>query len=223
MSLLLFNIILAALPSCIILYFFYRRDRYRREPAGLLLSTFFIGFLAVLPAAVLELLIESFPLFSSPLLRILFRAFVVAALVEEMVKLKVVQTFVLSRPEFDEYSDGMIYTIAASLGFAFFENIFYSFGPPAVLLIRGITSVPLHASASGVMGYYLGISKFERAGAEKRGLLLAVLLHGFYDFFLFLGGWISFLVLPLLAVSITLLLNLWKRAVTIDRERLGMR
>jgi RsiW-degrading membrane proteinase PrsW (M82 family) len=219
MSLFLLNIALAALPSLAILYYFYRRDRYRREPPGLLLSTFFIGFLAVLPAAVIELFIESIPLFQAPLLRIFFRAFIVAALVEEVVKLKVVQTVVFTRPEFDEYSDGIIYTIAASLGFAFFENIFYSFGPPAVLLIRGITSVPLHASASGVMGFYLGESKFAAPGAEKKGLFFAVLIHGFYDLFLFMGGWISFLALPVLGLSITLLLRLWNRAVQADRRR----
>jgi RsiW-degrading membrane proteinase PrsW (M82 family) len=219
MSLFLLNIALAALPSLAILFYFYRRDRYKREPAGLLLKTFFIGFLAVLPAALIELLIESFSLFNTPMLRILFRAFVVAALVEETVKLKVVQSAVFSRAEFDEYSDGVIYTIAASLGFAFFENIFYSFGPPAVLLIRGVTSVPLHASASGIMGYYIGVAKFADPRAARKGLFYAVLIHGFYDFFLFVGDWISFLVLPVLALSITLLLRLWNKAVQMDRER----
>jgi RsiW-degrading membrane proteinase PrsW (M82 family) len=219
MSFLLLNVLLAALPSLIILYYFYRRDRYKREPAGLLLKTFFIGFAAVLPAALIELLIESLQLFTAPLPRAFFRAFVVAALVEEGVKLKVVQSVVLSRPEFDEYSDGIIYTIAASLGFAFFENIFYSFGPPAVLLIRGVTAVPLHASASGVMGYYIGRAKFAEPGAAKWGLLFAVLIHGLYDLFLFLGGWMSILVLPVLALSIMRVLQLWNKAVENDRKR----
>jgi RsiW-degrading membrane proteinase PrsW (M82 family) len=219
MSFLLLNIFLAALPSLAILYYFYRRDRYKREPAGLLLKTFLIGFLAVLPAALIELVIESLPLFTAPLPRAFFRAFVVAALVEEVVKLKAVKSTVFTRPEFNEYSDGIIYTVAASLGFAFFENIFYSFGPPAVLLTRGFTSVPLHASASGVMGYYLGRARFAEPGAEKKGLFFAILIHGFYDLFLFLGGWLSVLVIPVLALSIMRLLQLWNRAVRDDRKR----
>jgi len=198
MQLLLLNVMLAVLPSLILLWYFYRWDRARREPRGLLLLTFFLGFIAVLPAALIEGLVDPFGSGYSPLFRLAFRAFIVAGLVEEGIKLFVIQRFVMNRPAFDEMMDGIIYTITASLGFAFFENLFYSFGSPGTLIIRGITAVPLHAIASGIMGFYIGLSRFGSPDAWKRGLLYAVLIHGFYDFFLFVGGYLSYLVFPLL-------------------------
>lgn len=218
MSLLLLNIVLAALPALILLWYFNRWDRARSEPTGLLLYTFFLGFVAVIPAAVIEMLINPLGMPYPPLLQLAFRAFIVAGLVEEGVKLFVVKHFILNRPAFDEVMDGIIYTVTASLGFAFFENIFYSFGGPATLIIRGLTAVPLHAVASGIMGYYIGISKFERADAWKQGLFIAVMIHGAYDFFLFIGGGFAFLTFPLLLWSLRSLSRLHHKAIAADRR-----
>ena len=74
------------------------------------------------------------------------------------------------------------------------------FGPEA----SGKTTLALHAIASGIMGYYIGQSKFDGMNAWKRGLLYAVLIHGFYDFFLFIGGSFSYLVFPLLICAVKL-------------------
>src|SRR6056297_4026996 len=170
MEFLALNIGLAVLPGLILLYYFGRWDRGRPEPRGLLLFTFLLGFIAVIPAALIEMLLDPMGFPFSPLLRLAFRAFIVAGLVEEGTKLVVVRHFIMKRPAFDEVMDGIIYTITASMGFAFFENIFYSAGGPGTLLIRGFTAVPLHAIASGIMGYYIGLSAFGRPGAWKRGL-----------------------------------------------------
>ncbi len=218
MELLLLNIALAALPSLVILWYFNRWDSARREPTGLLLFTFFLGFVAVIPAALIEMIVDPLGLPYPPLLRLIFRAFIVAGLVEEGVKLFVVKKFILNRPAFDEVMDGIIYTVTASLGFAFFEHLFYSVGGPATLLIRGLTAVPLHAVASGIMGYYIGISKFERAEAWKQGLFIAVMIHGGYDFFLFLGGGFAFLTFPLLLWSLRSLSRLHHKAIEADKR-----
>lgn len=217
MELLLLNIALAVLPGLGLLLYFGRWDRRRPEPRGLLLFTFFLGFVAVLPAAVIESLVDPLGLPFPPLLQLAFRAFIVAGLVEEGTKLFVVRRFIMKRPAFDEIMDGIIYTITASMGFAFFENIFYSVGGPETLLVRGITAVPLHAAASGIMGYYIGLSRFGRPGAWKKGLGIGVLIHGFYDFFLFIGSWFSFLSLPLLIWGLGHLKTLHKRALLEDR------
>ena len=218
MPLLTINIGLAILPSLILLWYFYRWDRARREPRGLLLLTFFLGFIAVIPAALIESMVDPLGTRYPIMIRLAFRAFVVAGLVEEGIKLFVIQRFVMNRPAFDEMMDGIIYTITASLGFAFFENLFYSFGSPGTLIIRGLTAVPLHAIASGIMGYYLGVSKFEDPGAWKKGLLYAVLIHGFYDFFIFIGNAFSYLVFPLLILSMRELGKYRKRALSADRR-----
>lgn len=218
MVLLAINVGLAVLPSLVLLWYFYRWDRARSEPRKLLLMTFFIGFIAVIPAALIEGLVDPFGAPYPLLIRLLFRAFIVAGLVEEGIKLFVIQRFIMNRPAFDEIMDGIIYTITASMGFAFFENLFYSFGSPVTLIIRGLTAVPLHAVASGIMGYYIGLSKFGKPEAWKKGLLYAVLIHGFYDFFLFTGGLLSYFVFPLLIWALRELGKYRRLALAADRN-----
>lgn len=210
------NLLLAAVPSLVLLRYFYRRDKRKPEPLGRVTRVFIIGFFSVIPAAGIELIIEAvWPHFKGLALN-LFRAFVVAALVEESIKLAVVKIFVFHRKEFDEVTDGIIYAITASLGFAFFENIMYGFGEPLVILIRAFTAVPLHTIASGIMGYYIGLSRFRDPSLASRGLCYAILIHGFYDFFLFTGSFFSFLVIPLLIVFGILLLRLYRTALADD-------
>ncbi|HDQ14971.1 MAG TPA: PrsW family intramembrane metalloprotease [Sediminispirochaeta sp.] len=218
MDLLFLNILLALVPSLILLWYFLRWDRARREPKGLIFFAFALGFVAVIPAALLEILIDPLAANYPPVLRLFFRAFIVAGLVEEGTKLFVVRRFIIDKPAFDEIMDGIVYTVSASLGFAFFENLFYSTGEPATLIIRGLTAVPLHALASGIMGYFLGLSKFERPGAWKSGLALAVFIHGLYDFLLFLGGAFAFFVFPLMLWSLRGLSIYQTRAVRADRK-----
>ena len=213
----LVNILLAAVPSLVLVFYFYQKDRRKPEPVGQVTRVFILGFFSVIPAIVIELVIEAaWPHFRGLALN-LFRAFVVAALVEESIKLAVVKLFVFHRKEFDEVTDGIVYTITASLGFAFFENIMYGFGEPVVIFIRAFTAVPLHAIASGLMGYYIGRSRFGDPSLAGRGLLIAVLIHGFYDFFLFTGQWYALLVIPLLVVAGIFLLRLYRRALADDR------
>ncbi len=219
MSFLLINIVLAVVPSFLLLLYFYRRDRQKQEPLSLIWKIFAIGCLAVIPAGIIELLLNTFSsIFSGLLLRII-RAFFIAACVEETLKLSVVRLFAYNRTAFDEITDGIIYTISAGLGFALFENLLYSFGPPLVLIIRGLSAVPLHAIASGIMGYYIGVSKFDDRTRIRQGLLYAILIHGLYDFFLFTGSAVSFLVIPLLFVGWLILRRLINNALRMDRER----
>ncbi|MFP4267681.1 MAG: PrsW family intramembrane metalloprotease [Spirochaetaceae bacterium] len=218
MNYLLLNLFLAALPSVVLLYYFNHRDRRKPEPLGLIFRVFLLGIAIVIPAGLIEFLLDVSIVTPSPLLTNFFRAFIVAAFVEEGLKLFVVKNFVFDKPEFDKLTDGIIYTITAGLGFAFFENIFYSVGGPATLILRGFTAVPLHAAASGIMGYYVGIAKFQNGAATHRGLLYAVLVHGLYNFFLFQGGFLSFLTVPLLIASFWRLLRLYREAERADKK-----
>jgi RsiW-degrading membrane proteinase PrsW (M82 family) len=77
--------------------------------------------------------------------------------------------------------------------------------------------VPLHALATGIMGYYIGISKFNKTGGMIKGLAFAVLIHGLYDFFLFTNTPLGFLVIPLLIISWLVLKRLLDKALYLDR------
>ncbi|MBI9105021.1 MAG: PrsW family intramembrane metalloprotease [Spirochaetales bacterium] len=210
------NTALALIPALFLVSFFYRRDKQKPEPKALIWKTFVIGFFSVLPAIVLELVLNRVSVLSDGLGGAAIDAFLVAGLVEESIKLAVIMIFIFKRDEFDEVHDGIVYMITASMGFAFFENIMYSFGSSAIILIRGVTAVPLHAIASGIMGYYIGKTKCGDKNYIAKGLLLAVLIHGTYDFFLFTGGAFIFLVLPLLIISGFLLFMLSRRALKED-------
>jgi RsiW-degrading membrane proteinase PrsW (M82 family) len=180
------NVILAIVPSLLLLWYFYRKDVRKKEPPKLIWLVFLMGVISTIPIVVIELLVEYFFTPQEKAASVLFDAFIVAGLVEETIKFAVVMLFVYRRPEFDEVADGLVYTIAAGLGFALVENILYSTGPTYVLILRGVTAVPSHAFTSGIMGYYIGYSKYYE-NRKMTGLVAAIVLHGLYDLFLFIS------------------------------------
>jgi RsiW-degrading membrane proteinase PrsW (M82 family) len=225
------SFVLAAAPALLLLRYYYRQDREGPEPKGLVVRIFFIGIAATFVAIPLELLMSVLQaLFVDfPLLMALFKAFVVAALVEEYLKLTVVRLFAYRNRNFDEIMDGVVYTVVASLGFACMENILYVMGGTLwTALTRAITAIPLHATASGLMGYYVGRAKFapspqaERA-LINRGLRIAIFIHGTYNFLLFavpVFGTLPLLgIIPLLVGTFLTLRSRIRIALEEDRRR----
>jgi RsiW-degrading membrane proteinase PrsW (M82 family) len=225
------SFLLAAAPALLLLRYYYRQDRERPEPKGLVFRIFLLGIVATFIAIPLELLMSMFQgLFAGfPLLIALFKAFLVAALVEEYLKLTIVRVFAYRNPNFDEIMDGVVYTVVASLGFACMENILYVMGGTiGTALTRAVTAIPLHATASGLMGYYIGRAKFasspkmERA-LINRGLRVAIFVHGTYDFLLFtvpvLGSWPLVGLIPLLVGTFLILRSRIRIALEEDRRR----
>jgi len=204
---------LAVIPALFLVRYFYRQDNLKPEPKGLVTKIFFLGLLSTIPIVVLELTVAMFKdAFSfHPLSAYAFRAFLVAALCEESMKFFVVKRFAYNKVAFDEVMDGIVYTVVASLGFACMENIIYVMqGGIAIAAARAFTAIPLHALASGIMGYYIGQAKFAgNKSAERslflKGLISAIMIHGLYNFVLFatpqFGTWSAFLILPILVYS----------------------
>jgi RsiW-degrading membrane proteinase PrsW (M82 family) len=187
-------IVLAAfIPSAVLVHHFYRQDKRKSEPIDRILKLFFLGMVLVVLVLIPEEILQSFFLafFSDLVVFSFFEAFVVAALCEELAKLVLVRTYIYNDPHFDEISDGIFYTIVASLGFACAENILYIFRHGIeVIQMRALFAVPLHASASGIMGYFIGKAKFSKSTIEERnyfikGLGMAIGVHGTYNFILF--------------------------------------
>jgi len=117
-------IAMAVLPSVYLVRRFYRWDARKPEPKGLILWVFFWGFVFVIPAALLEVGISwvGGSLGGSRIAHWLFRAFIVAGLCEEYMKLRVVMWFAYKKNAFDEVMDGVVYAATAGLGFACLEN-----------------------------------------------------------------------------------------------------
>lgn len=223
MTILGINILLAAAPTLLLLFWFWKIDSRKPEPGSLILKLFFWGCVSVIPAAVAELLMGRFKPFIPRNLYLLFDAFVVAAFCEETIKYLTVRLVAWKHRAFDEITDGIVYTVAAGMGFAFLENILYSFGSnhfAGILILRGITAVPLHALCSGLIGYSIGRSRFIPGASVLPGLALAILIHGLYDYFLFTGQWrFVWLIIPLMIGGYILLGHLIKKAKNLDAKR----
>jgi RsiW-degrading membrane proteinase PrsW (M82 family) len=186
----------AILPSFLWLNFYLREDQ-RPEPKLMVLKVFLFGmaiaFLALSIEIVLISGIESIKL--SEKIVSLIKIFFVTALVEEFLKFLVVREAVFESKELDEPVDCMIYMIIAGLGFAATENMLLLFPLKSeifgklfqISFLRFVSATFLHALSSAVVGFFIGLSFFRK---EKRlklislGLLIAICLHGFYNFFI---------------------------------------
>jgi RsiW-degrading membrane proteinase PrsW (M82 family) len=176
----------AVIPSLVLLWYFYSRDVYP-EPPVVILVTFGWGILIVVPVVVLELtLFADRQMVMNPYLAGLSKGFWGAAFPEELLKFLVVVFYCSRHREFDDPMDGMVYGAVASLGFASMENLLYiASGGLTVAIARAVTAVPCHAFLGAIMGYYVGQARFylqKRASLLFRGLVIAIFLHGLYDF-----------------------------------------
>jgi RsiW-degrading membrane proteinase PrsW (M82 family) len=195
-------VLLASLaPVFIILFYIYFRDKYDKEPIGLLVKSLIAGMLVVIPILLVgKVLVGIAP----PMGRIgqaAYRAFIVAGTTEEVFKFLVLYLLVWNSPSFNEKFDGIVYAVFVSLGFAAVENVLYVMdGGFQTAIIRAITAVPAHAIFGITMGYYLGIAHMYeelRKSYLLKAILIPILLHGLYDFILMVEiGWLLLLFVP---------------------------
>lgn len=167
----------AIAPGLFWLWYFWHRDRLEPEPRGLLLRVFLVGTVSVIPIALGE------SLFRGPLVMV-----VAAPVLEELGKFLVVYWGVFRSREFDEPMDGIVYAVAAAMGFATVENLMYVLGAGGglgVAVARAVLSVPGHALWACLWGYGLGRLKFmERRAGETiltAGLATAMVCHGLFN------------------------------------------
>ncbi len=210
-------IALAILPGILVSFFVYRQDKYESEQHLMLLLAFALGMLSTIPAMKLEAFGASMGIDESlSLLHLLVSSFIVVAFSEELVKFLCL-ILIFSRSFFNEPLDGIVYAVMIAMGFATVENIFYAdrFGLQTTLL-RAFTAVPAHAVFAVLSGYYVGLAKFDeknRILLLLKGLFLAVLIHGIYDFFIlqdFYDWLITFSTLTL-AISLYFSIKLIKK------------
>ena len=180
----------AVAPSAALLYYFYTRDKYEKEPRRLLLKAFLLGGSLVIPVLFIEMALNIFDMADLNLLKAGYTAFVVAGLVEESSKFLLFFFYIWRNREFNEMYDGIVYAVFISLGFATVENLAYVLATGFnTALVRSLTAVPAHALFAVAMGYYLGIAKFARPQYRQKyiwlGLIAPIMLHGIYDFILF--------------------------------------
>jgi protease PrsW len=184
---------LAIAPGIFICFFIYARDRYNREPLGLLVWAFVLGMLSTIPAVVIQLAFGdvSGKIATSTIGATAFFAYCIVGLSEEASKFFMLRAFLYKRKAFDDPFDGIIYSVMVGMGFATLENILYVLQHGyATGVLRMFLSVPAHGTFAVLMGYFTGLAKFhpgKRMLYFLLAILLPVLFHGTFDFFLFLG------------------------------------
>jgi protease PrsW len=179
-------IVSAVIPPLLVAFFIYRNDIYEIEPHKLLLSTFFIGFVIIIPMIILELI-------STEIIQnLLLYSIIGIALVEEGLKYLILIFYNYPMDDFNEPYDGIIYSVMLTMGFALVENIMYVVGDggdSSVALTRMVLTIPMHATCGVVMGYFLGKAKMEIDNKNQKlilAILLPTLIHGLYNYFLFI-------------------------------------
>ena len=183
----------ALLPAAALMAYVYNKDKVEREPVGLVTRVFLLGAVSGIAASFIEAILFEVVDATIPegVLLLFVEYFVCVAAVEEACKYWALNT-VKKRPEFDYVFDAVVYSVAAALGFAALENIFYVFDPIdgglEVAIVRAVLSVPGHAADGVVMGVFFGMARKRELhgepGAQSYYLLawlLPVIEHGFYD------------------------------------------
>lgn len=219
----LWYIFIALIPGLFWLYFYRRKDRKHPEPLKLIIKVFLWGMVITLPAIGLELAVDYFFPYShsTSFFVIAFSALFIVAPIEEILKFFVVKEKIYENPAFDEPLDGVIYAVVAALGFASLENILviFSEGPDAIIL-RFATATLMHAIASGIAGYHLGLLKFgpkqknfthrQKRNFMIRGLAIAIILHGVYNI---VAGTKTALTISLIAMIIIAMYFMLSRGI----------
>ncbi|MGO4888151.1 glutamic-type intramembrane protease PrsW [Anaerobacillus sp. MEB173] len=185
-------------PGVALLCYFYLKDQFESEPIGMVIRSFIIGSLLVFPIMVIQYAFQEEGLLTSSLAQ----AFIIAGFFEEFFKWFILYYTVYKHVKFSQHYDGIVYSVAISLGFASIENIFYlvAYGLEQALG-RALLPVSSHALFGVLMGYYLGKAKFDQKGHRKGfwiGLSLFIpwLFHGTYDYILlsFHTNWIYIMI-----------------------------
>lgn len=187
------------MPSLVWLSYYLSKDAHP-EPKKMILKIFLWGVVITIPVFFVQIglayLVGKIN-FNTTAASIIYWFFIIA-LSEEFFKYLVIRIKVLNSPNLDEPLDIMLYMVITALGFAALENILYLFSPIGqmsfdqlvfrtltVIFVRFIGATFLHTLCSAVIGYAVAISlcdqknRFLEAGA---GVVVAVLLHGLYDF-----------------------------------------
>jgi RsiW-degrading membrane proteinase PrsW (M82 family) len=196
-------LIVPMIPGVIWLWIIYRTDWYEPEPKRLVLGTFGLGVVAILPAfgaerlagmvypflAYIEQAMQTGTSAAGPMA---IGCFLVIGPCEELAKFLAVRLFVYRNEEFNEPLDGIIYAAAAALGFASLENVLYVIDwhtgsvhiQWGALGVRSLLALPGHVIFATTWGYALGRQKFDPRYRVWPMVALAALLHGLYDFLL---------------------------------------
>lgn len=187
------ELMLAILPSVLLLVYIYKNDKKDKEPMKLLIKLFCFGMISTAAAStaetVLDAIVEVITVRGSVAFAFL-EAFLVAGLCEEVVKYVALNRTTWKNRNFNCAFDGIIYSTYVSLGFATLENLMYvSDGGISTAIARMFSSVPGHTCFGVFMGFFYSKARIAESNGnylqskkyKKMALIVPIILHGIYD------------------------------------------
>ncbi|MEP6645510.1 MAG: PrsW family glutamic-type intramembrane protease [Saprospiraceae bacterium] len=155
---------------------------------------------------------------------IFFESFVGVGLIEESAKWAWLALVIYRWVSFNRYSDGILYACGIAAGFNLVEGFLYITTDDDLqnIFIRSFTAVPVHFLFGILMGFFWARYRLEHQSVFFWiSLLLPLLIHGLYDFFI-LQQYTELLMGGSLLVFIGCLsLSIWvcRNAIRADRLR----
>lgn len=207
----MFLLALALAPGAAIALYIYLKDKHEREPLGLLLMSFFYGVLSIFVTLLVSWPLEILTINKEDAAELFADAFFKVALVEEFSKFIFIRFILFRNKNFNEPFDGIVYAVMVGMGFATLENVVYVYQyGMATGIMRMFTAVPAHACFAVLMGYFIGLAKFNQKKNlyfTLLALIAATVFHGLYDYFLFItfvpGIWIGAVISLIVAIILS--------------------
>lgn len=224
-----YSILGGLIPAVIWLWFWLREDKSHPEPRRYILLAFIFGIIS----AILVLPLEEFLSKFLPEIGIL--TVVVFSFAEEIFKYFAAYFSSLRKKYMNEPIDAIIYMIVIALGFAALENTLFLIHSlkttggnitQAILVgnMRFVGAALLHTVSSAVIGLFIALSfyknKFLKKGYLFVGIILAVALHSFFNFFIMSnkGGGI-FIIFTMIWIVAVLLIFLFEVVKQIKKRK----
>ncbi len=177
-------------PALLFLWYFYHKDRLEPEPKRYVIGTFVLGAtLSIVVAIIVEsLLVSRWGFWGFLFPTSAFYLALVAGVVEEPAKALAIYLLPYKGKQMNGIMDGIVYGVAAGLGFAATENLLYGLGyGPHVTMARAFLTPLAHATWSAIVGVGLGLKAEGRVDSVWSFLLTAMMLHLTWDYFAFLS------------------------------------
>lgn len=197
--------VMAASAAAFLFYIFYNFSFF--HPREYRLQT--ISFLFGISAVGLAMIIQTGLIYLFPGEGVFNRAFIYAAIPEEFAKLVFLFYLIKIHHHIEGFeisvAEGIFYGIIMGMSFGILENLFYGMQAGIwSLVLRSITSLPLHLLTSAIVAYFLMVYDFANKKNLAwigiiRGFLIAVFFHGVYDYSVFSSS-AYLIVVPVLLV-----------------------
>ncbi len=198
-------VILAYAPSLFILWYVYHKDRIEPEPKFYVILTFlFSSFISTSLALAIESRLTG------------FQVFLIAPFVEEFTKMLAL-LIPYWRRMFDGVMDGVVYGVAAGLGFASLENLMYglSYGYGTAVTRAFLTPIA-HSAFTTVIGVGFGLKSERKTTSILPYFILAGVFHLIWNTSALTGVF----TLILFAVNILLIYILIKMGMREDVQKI---